>query len=146
MKYATAAGAAAKGSSWHGNLTINIVLAYGYAASQTIRLEQPTALDSYEQDRQKFTKLSQQWDNETGGLSNISRRMMHPAYRQIIRMQERAVPFMLQDFQRGKYEDWFWGLSFITGKHPIPLSTAGNVEQMAKAWIQWGRDNGYLSD
>ena len=96
--------------------------------------------------RAQFTRLADLWKRDTAHLSNITRRAMHPAYQRIICMGHEAVPFMLEEFRKGQLDDWFWALSAITGENPITEGIAGDVEDMAEAWLQWGRTKGYLND
>jgi len=94
----------------------------------------------------QFNHFADVWKQDTAHLSNITRKSMHPAYQRIIGMGRVAVPFMLEEFRKGKLDDWFWALSAITGENPITEDVAGHVERMAEAWLRWGRMNGYLSD
>lgn len=96
--------------------------------------------------QQQFTQLVNTWKQDTAHLSNITTRAMHPAYQRIIGMGREAIPFILEEFRRGKLDDWFWALYAITGENPITEDIAGDVERMAEAWLQWGRETGYLSD
>jgi|SRR6266850_58601 len=96
--------------------------------------------------RQQFTKLANTWKQETAHQSNMTKRAMHPAYQRIIGMGPAVVPFMLERFREGALEHWFWALTAITGENPITEDIAGNMEKMAKAWVQWGIANGYLTD
>jgi hypothetical protein len=113
-------------------------------SSVTVPYTFPSQSESYETYAQKFARLSKQWKAETGFISNMSRRVMHQAYQQIILMKEKAIPFMLNDFQNGIYTDWFHALSHITHENPVAPEDAGNVEAMAQSWIRWGKENGYL--
>ena len=42
---------------------------------------------------EQFYKLKHIWEEETGGLSLMSRRMNHWAYQQLIQMGTRILPF-----------------------------------------------------
>ena len=35
-------------------------------------------------------------------------------------------------------------LGEITGANPVPAESAGKVREMAQAWIEWGRSQGYV--
>lgn len=96
--------------------------------------------------QQQFTQLAKTWKEDIAHLSNMTTRVMHPAYQRIIGMGRVAIPFILEEFQKGELDDWFWALYAITGENPITEEIAGNMEKMAEAWLQWGRDAGYLSD
>ena len=91
---------------------------------------------------QRFAALAMQWKNETGHLSNITKKCTHPSYQQIIGMGRDAVPLILQDLKHSK-ADWFWALTAITGANPIPEESAGHINQMTEAWLQWAKAEGY---
>jgi hypothetical protein len=92
--------------------------------------------------KQRFAALALKWKNETGHLSNITKKCTHPSYQQIIGMGREAVPLILQDLKDSK-ADWFWALTAITGANPIPEESVGNINQMTEAWLQWGRAEAY---
>ncbi len=77
-------------------------------------------------------------------LSSISKKAMHPTYHRIIGMGDKAVTPILRQLQE-QLDHWFWALNAITGENPVPQESAGDLRQMAKAWIQWGREMGYIS-
>ena len=90
----------------------------------------------------KFSQLAAIWKAQTSHISNITKKCSHPAYQQIIGMGEQAIEPILSDL-KGSYDDWFWALTAITGNNPINEKDAGNIKQMAEAWLQWGRSRGY---
>jgi len=96
----------------------------------------------YELPSTKFARLSETWKKETEYLSKIKKKISHPAYQEIILMGEDAIPLILGDLKKDP-ADWFFALAQITGENPIPDSSAGNVKEMAEAWLQWGRNKGY---
>src|SRR5688572_1332213 len=49
--------------------------------------------------RHRFERLAVQWERETGHLSNVSSRVLHPAYQQIIGMGENAIRPILEDLR-----------------------------------------------
>jgi hypothetical protein len=53
-----------------------------------------------------------------------------------------ALPLILRDLKEST-ADWFWALRTITGANPISKDIAGNVAQMAEAWLRWARAKGY---
>ena len=67
---------------------------------------------------------------------------MHPAYQEIIGMGELAVPLILAELERDP-DHWFWALKAITGADPVPEHCRGHLEEMAQAWLRWGRMQGY---
>lgn len=92
----------------------------------------------------RFRKLVKQWRGATEFLSKSPQRAMHPAYQKIIGMGDAAVPLILRDLERNGSDDWFWALTAITDENPINDEIAGDMQAMAEAWLQWGRNAGYL--
>ena len=72
----------------------------------------------------------------------MAKKAVHPAYQGIIGLGDAALPCILEELKK-EPRDWFWALSAITGENPIPESSAGKVEEMAEAWLRWGREQGY---
>jgi hypothetical protein len=90
----------------------------------------------------QFLELVEQWRRETGMLSVISKISMHPAYQRIIGMGQPVVPLIMRELE-SEPDHWFWALSAITGANPVKPEQRGKLQQMAEAWIEWGRANGY---
>jgi hypothetical protein len=90
-----------------------------------------------------FKKLADQWKAETRALSSTKIIAMHPAYQKIMVMGKRALPFILNDLRRDE-NHWFWALSYIADENPVPPESRGKVHEMAGAWLDWGRKNGYV--
>ncbi len=88
-----------------------------------------------------FNKLADQWDKETGFISNGSM-FEHPAYRQIISMGEEVVPLILRRMEQTEGH-WFVALRIIIGADPVPRELWGKVREIQKIWLQWGREQGY---
>ncbi len=93
---------------------------------------------------QKFRELAEQWRRETGGYSLLSRIVDHPAYREIVAMGEMALPPIFADLWR-EPDHWFTALCEITGADPVPEADRGRLDAMRDHWLQWGRENGYVS-
>ncbi|MEC4818386.1 MAG: hypothetical protein SAK29_34710 [Scytonema sp. PMC 1069.18] len=89
-----------------------------------------------------FLELAEQWRRETGMLSVVTKISMHPAYQRIIGMGQPVVPLIMRELER-EPDHWFWALSAITGANPVKPEQRGRLNQMAQAWIEWGRANGY---
>jgi hypothetical protein len=105
-----------------------------------------TRVEVLVRDEQRFQKLASLWKSETKFLSNISKKVMHPAYQKIIGMGELSVPLILHDLAENGPDDWFWALTAITDENPITEETAGNMAAMTEAWLQWGKRRGYLKN
>lgn len=99
--------------------------------------------------RDLFEAFASQWRNERNLLSSNAWDNVHnPAYLKIIGMGGDAVPFILRKLQYelniGEPDDWFVALWAITRKNPVPIESRGNVNEMAKAWLEWGSQQGYF--
>jgi hypothetical protein len=94
----------------------------------------------------RFKKLAKTWKSETELVSKVSKKAMHPAYQKIIGIGEAAVPLILTDLADNGPDDWFWALTAITDENPITAEIAGNMPAMTEAWLQWGRNAGYLKN
>lgn len=90
-----------------------------------------------------FRALVKQWKKDTETDSSIMRMIRHPAYQEIIGMGEPVVPLLLAELEH-EPDFWFAALQKITGIDPVPRESAGKIEEMAQAWIDWGRNKGSL--
>ena len=111
------------------------------AAGATPEKPRP-ALPTDEQER-RFRHLAGQWRQEVAHLSSSVQMAAHPAYREIIAMGEPAIPLLLAELQRAPHF-WFAALRALAGENPAPKEIAGQVKAMARAWVQWGKDKGYV--
>lgn len=91
---------------------------------------------------ERFLLLVEQWQQETGMLSLVQKMVIHPAYQRIIGMGQPVVPLILRELER-EPDHWFWALESITGANPVQGDERGRLDQMAAAWLMWGRENGY---
>lgn len=94
--------------------------------------------------RQRFSRLADEWRLGRGHSSKLTDLAMHPAYQQIIGMGERAVPLLLEEMKE-RPDQWDWALRAITGEDPVPRDSWGKLNEIAAAWIAWGRERGYAS-
>lgn len=93
--------------------------------------------------RAEFSRLAEQWHDETGHMSSAISFTQHPAYLRIIGMGPAVVPFILEDLQRSQAH-WFVALRLITGENPIKAEDKGKVQRLADAWIAWGQERGLV--
>jgi hypothetical protein len=105
------------------------------------QLPRPSSAESIEA---RFLRLATLWQNETAHHSSSTVRHSHPAYREIIGMGKAVVPLLLYDLER-THRRWFAALQAITGAAPVPPTDAGKLPQMTAAWLQWGRENGWIA-
>ena len=92
----------------------------------------------------KFYALASDWEKEVAGLSSTTQMSQHPVYQEIINMGTKIVPLLLSELKKNPLY-WLSALSAITGENPIKPEQRGRVKQMASAWIEWGRNQGYAS-
>lgn len=93
----------------------------------------------------KFQQLVANWQQEKGAMSSITEAALCPAYQSIIGLGPDAVPFLLAQLESegDEPDQWFWALRAITRANPVDEADRGDFVRMARAWLQWGRDNGY---
>jgi hypothetical protein len=94
--------------------------------------------------QERFQRLRDDWKSKTRHLSNTAQISLVFSYQKIIGMGLAAVPLILAELER-EPDHWFWALEAITGESPVPKSDAGDMDASARAWIEWGRQNGLLS-
>jgi hypothetical protein len=94
--------------------------------------------------RERFRQLAAEWKERSRYLSNTAQMAMLKPYQQIIGMGEPVVPLILEELRR-EPDHWFWALEAITQENPVPPEAAGKVRQMAEAWVEWGKQQGYVA-
>ena len=91
----------------------------------------------------RFVELVAEWRRGTGGLSSPMAIASHPAYQQIIKMGETALPMIFQELrENGGW--WYPALRALTGRNPVPEAAKGRPPLNREAWLEWGRRDGYL--
>jgi hypothetical protein len=92
---------------------------------------------------ERFAVLANRWHDETDFVSSPSRVTGNDTYLQIISMGKQVIPLILEDLkERGGY--WYRALRILSGEDPVPIEAKGDVEQMKRAWLEWGRERGYI--
>jgi hypothetical protein len=97
-----------------------------------------------ENPREEFNRLVRQWREERGPSSSARRMAACPSYRAIVAMGQAAIPFLLAELQRHP-DHWFIALHELTGSDPVPKEARGRLDDMAAAWVKWGKENGFIS-
>jgi hypothetical protein len=92
--------------------------------------------------RGMFVTLAAQWRDECAFMSSLDEMFSHPAYREVVSLGMMAVPHILRDLEK-THDYWGRALREITGANPVPKSAAGHMDRVAKAWVSWGKKNGY---
>lgn len=102
-------------------------------------ISQPT-----KETRKKFTDLASRWIQEVEGLSSTVEMAKHPLYQEIIEMGQEVIPLLLEDLEQNPLY-WLPALRQITQENPVLPEQRGKVKQMAEAWLNWGRQKGYIA-
>ena len=92
----------------------------------------------------RFQDLVSQWKTTTRYRSNTHALRNHPVYQELIALGEPVVPLILAELERESSVSWMTVLVGITGEDPVPPALAGRVDAMARAWLEWGRQRGYV--
>jgi hypothetical protein len=88
-----------------------------------------------------FHELADRWRAETVVLSDVTKKAMNRSYQQVIGLGPGVLPLILRELERDP-DDWFWALSAITRENPIKPEHAGNMDLMARDWLDWGKEHG----
>jgi hypothetical protein len=91
--------------------------------------------------RAEFGELAEQWRRDTRHLSQVSRKITHPAFLRIIGMGEAAIPLILEAL-RDKPAHWFTALRATANTDPSQPDDTPS--QAREAWIAWGISKGYI--
>lgn len=91
----------------------------------------------------EFTTLAETWYRETLHSSQYLDKILHPAYQRIIGLGKDVIPFVLRELQEQPFE-WFWALRALTGEDPTTPEQTGKRDEMARAWLNWGKENSYI--
>lgn len=100
-------------------------------------------IDGHSRLREEFQDLAERWRKETMLSSSVEDMVMHPCYQRIIGMGSVAIPLLLQQLRK-EPDHWFWALQVITGVNPVDPEVAGEIPKMTEAWIEWGKEHGYI--
>ncbi len=93
---------------------------------------------------ERFQRLAAAWKEQARYLSNSMRMAMLPPYQRIIGMGMPVVPLILEELRRQPHH-WFWALEAITEQNPVPPEALGKTEEMASAWVEWGKSQGLIA-
>jgi len=88
-----------------------------------------------------FAELAARWSAETSLTSSVQRRVLHPAYQQIIGLGPPALPLILREL-RERRDHWLWALYAIAREDPAPPDAA--FDEAVDAWLRWGSERGLL--
>ena len=88
--------------------------------------------------RAEFNRLVTEWKVGRRRGVDVVQMTAHPAYRQIVGMGEQVIPLILEELQH-QPDHWFPALHELTGTSPVPEKSKGNIAEMRRAWLDWGK-------
>lgn len=91
----------------------------------------------------EFNELAENWYLETLHSSAYLDKILHPAYQRIIGLGKEVIPFILRELNDQPGE-WFWALRALTGEDPTTKAQARKRDELAKAWLDWGKERGFI--
>jgi len=85
---------------------------------------------------QAFRLLADKWKRETAIMSSVTKKIRHPAYREIIALGPKVVPLILAEL-RERPDHWFAALEEITGQNPVSDVDRLDIEKATLSWLGW---------
>ena len=117
-----------------------VELRSGYRVHYSMR---PARLSYEESDAElTFRELAEEWRESIRLSSSLTDMFLDSAYQRIIGMGPTASLILRELELRPAH--WFWALSAITGEDPVNPEDAGRLRRMTDAWLEWGRERGYI--
>ena len=92
---------------------------------------------------QEFMRLKKLWNEDTAGISSVTRILLSHYYLKIISLGPRVIPLILTELSK-KPDHWFMALAVLSDSDPTKPGYTFN--EATEAWLKWGRDHGYLID
>ena len=92
---------------------------------------------------QEFIRLKRLWNEETSGVSSVTRILLNYHYLKIISLGPRVIPLILAELSK-KPDHWFVALAVLSDSDPTEPGLT--FTEATDAWLKWGRDKGYLAD
>jgi hypothetical protein len=93
---------------------------------------------------QQVRRLIATWRDQTGFLGSTTARVSHPSYRELVALGTIGLPFVFRDLEQTLDGHLSSALVAITGAQPVPPEECGQIELVARRWLEWGRQNGFL--
>jgi hypothetical protein len=91
--------------------------------------------------KDEFNVRADRWRRETSFQSSLVAKFMHEDYQTIMAMGTPVIPLILKRLKTA-HEHWFWALKHLARKDIA--GDADNPTDAAKAWLKWGKENGYI--
>lgn len=92
---------------------------------------------------QEFRGLAERWHVETDVLSSTTEIVSNFNYYRIIALGKDVIPLILQELQENGGQ-WYLALRALTNENPVNPEDVGNIKNMKKAWLDWGKAHGLI--
>ena len=89
----------------------------------------------------EFNDRAERWRRETSFQSSLVAQFMHEDYQFIMAKGTEVIPLILGRLKKVP-ENWFWALKHLAGEDVA--KDTDNPSDAAKAWIKWGKKQGYI--
>ena len=89
-----------------------------------------------------FIRLRDEWKRARRHESSTQRMVMLMPYQRIIGLGPDVVPLILRELEQ-QPDMWFWALRALTEADPVTEDMRGDVQAMARLWLEWGKAQGY---
>lgn len=93
--------------------------------------------------KSEFDTLVKAWASAIKYTSLESQQIKHPAFLRIVSMGEKALPLIFGEFSKRPFMAWLTALPAIVGKNIA--AEAKSFPEAVGLWIEWGKENSYLS-
>lgn len=83
----------------------------------------------------------QRWRRDSKHMSSMRNMIQHESYLRIMGMGPQVLSYLLEELN-ARPDHWLIALHAITGEDPAP--EGATFREAIDAWLQWGRERGYL--
>ena len=92
-----------------------------------------------------FKKLFQEWNEDTAFHSSYNIIQKHANHQKIVDLGNIAIPFLLEEISKSPNMRCDMALKSITGvKLNVPEEHVGKTREIARLWIEWGKELGHI--
>lgn len=92
--------------------------------------------------RTNFQRRLTEWRAETYYQSSVAEKMDHPAFKRIVEIGERAVPWIIAEL-KVRPDFLFMALHLIKKFDPTPEAAKGKPQKLIEAWLQWAEHQNF---
>lgn len=100
-------------------------------------------------EEERFYLLTERWEEETGMLSSIQKKIEHPCYQAIKKMNKKFVIIHLlkMSAHSTNHLSLIMLSELVPKRHnPIPKEMRGKIHDMTMKWIEWGIKHKFIEE